>query len=139
MALAVPMQADYFILEYNVLPGVPKSGYTPRIGHLVRRETAQDNEWDVATTDEVFSGIVVAVNANSTVISVAELVPGTTIVLPTTGVVALGNKVEANATPLTAVGTMGISRGQVVVDNTNGVGVVIDLNPAGTDTATVRF
>jgi hypothetical protein len=135
----MPKESDYFILEWNVVPGVPKSSYTPVVGHLVRRETAQDSEWDLSVANEVPAGIVVAVNANSTKISVAEFVAGVTIVLPTTGVVALGDKIETNATALATVGSMTIQRGQVVVDNTNGVGTVVDLNPAGTATATVRF
>jgi hypothetical protein len=145
MALSIPKEADYFILPNNVIPGVPKAAYLahatnfPQIGHLVRRETAQDSEWDLATTDENFSGMIVAVNANRSVLSIAELLPGTTIILPTTGAVALGDKVEANATPLAAVGSMGISRGQVVVDNVNGVGAVVDLLSGGAATATVRF
>lgn len=139
MALAIPRQADYYILPDNVVPGVPKSGYTPVVGHLVRRETAQDTEWDVSVANEVPSGFVVAVNANSTKISVAELRDGVTLVLPTTGAVALGDKVETTATALADVGTTTLQRGQVVVDNTNGVGTVVDLNPAGSATATVRF
>lgn len=139
MAISMPKEADYFILPYNVVPGVPKSSYTPVIGHLVKREAAQDSEWDLSTTDETFSGIVVAVNANSTKISVAEFVAGTTIVLPTTGTVALGDKVEATSTALAAVGSMGIQRTVVQTDNTNGVGLVVDLLPGGAATATVRF
>lgn len=139
MAISMPMQADYYILEYNMVPGVPKSGYTPVKGHLVRRETAQDNEWDLCTTDEVPAGIVEAVNTNSTKITVAEFVAGTTVVLPTTGAVALGDKIEATNTALAAVGTTGLQRTVVQTDNTNGVGTVIDLNPAGSATATVRF
>lgn len=139
MAISMPKEADYFILEYNVTPGVPKSGYTPVKGHLVRRETAQDNEWDLCTTDEAFSGIVVAVNANSTVISVAEFVPGTSVVLPTTGAIALGDKVWADGgAALADVGTTGIQRTRVEASAT-GVGLVVDLNPAGSATATVRF
>lgn len=139
MALTVPKEGDYFILADNVVPGVPKSGYTPRIGHLVKRETAADNEWDLSTTDEVFAGIIVAVNANNTKISVAELRAGTSIILPTTGVVALGNKVWADGgAALADVGTMGIQRTRVEVDS-SGVGTVVDLNPAGSATATVRF
>lgn len=130
---------DYFILDTNVVPGVPKAAYTPRIGHLVRRETAQDNEWDLATTDEVFAGIIVAVNSNNTVISVAELIPGTTIILPFAAPPALGDKVEAGATALVDVGTMGIQRTLCVVDNLNGVGAVIDVSPVGANTGTVRF
>ena len=139
MALTIPKEADYFILADNVVPGVPKSGYTPRVGHLVKRETAADNEWDLSTTDEVFAGIVVAVNANNTKMSIAELRAGTSIVLPTTGTVALGDAVWADGgAALATVGSWTIQRTRVEVSVT-GIGSVVDLNPAGTDTATVRF
>jgi hypothetical protein len=146
MSLTVPRHADYYILDYNMVSGVPKAAYTPLKGDLVQRETAQANEWDVCAATENPAGIVEIVGPSAgsgaiqgvVTITVAELLPGTTLVLPTTGAIALGNKVRASAGGRVAVGTSGLTRTEVEAD-VGGVGAVVELTPAGANTATVRF
>lgn len=136
MAITVASTGDHYILGHNMVAGVPKAAYaaTAAKGHLVRRETAADNEWDLCAATENPAGIVESVNSQTGILTIAEFGDGVTLILPTTGVIALGNKVRATAT---ALGTT-VARGVVEAD-AGGVGVVIDLLPAGADTATVRF
>jgi hypothetical protein len=146
MALSSATSGDYLNLGYNILPCVPKSGYTPVKGNLVRRETAANNEVDVIAVDEPPFGIVMTVGPAATggtpaVCGVAQFVPGVTVILPNANGLqpALGDKVEADAGGMVAVGSTGLTRTRVRTDNTNGVGTVIALNSGGTDTVTVAF
>lgn len=147
MAFTISLRTvgDYFILDANVVPGVPKSGWTPAEGELVHRETAQDNEFDVCADGQVPEGIVVTTNGATGTVGVAEFVEGTTIVLPTDTELALGNDIKVSAGGLKVVGTAGFSRSQVKSGGGTGGGVVIDVAPFGVSgtgtesTATVRF
>lgn len=147
MAFNVTTLGDYFNLGWNVKPKVPKSGYTPAVGHLVIQDTSIANGVDLIAADENPYGIVISVDswsaaAPTSPISVAELLPGTEIMLPTTGTVNKGDKIEGNGTALAQMGT-GQSRTPVRADNANGVGQVIGSgageSPAGANTCVVRF
>jgi hypothetical protein len=133
---------DDFILNHNCQTKVPKSGYTPVAGHLVIIDTSIANGVDVCAVNENPYGIITWVAPDATYCTVAEFLGGTTIVLPFSGSVALGDKVECDGAALAATGTSGPSRGVVRTDNSNGVGVVIatgSSSPAGTGTCVVRF
>jgi hypothetical protein len=136
MALTTPFAGDYWNLGWNTTAGRPKSGYTPAVGHLVVRENAAANEWDLIAANEPPTGYVFSINSSNGVISVAMLVPGTKLILPTTGTVALGDKVEYGGT---ALSTGPVARTVVQEDNTNGGGRITALTPAGADTAEVTF
>lgn len=140
MALTIAKQGDYFLLEDNVLPGVPKAGYTPVIGNLVITDATLDNCYDLAANTEEPDGIVVTLNANATVMGVALLVPGTTIILPNANGAqpAKGDFISADAGGMVAVGTMGINRTRIATKVGGTKLVVIALNPAGADTVTAR-
>ena len=145
MALNLRTVGDYFLLEWNEVPGKPKSGWTPAEGELVVRDTTQDNGFDLAADGESPVGIVITTNGTTGTIGVAEFTPGTTIILPTDTALTLGNDIKASAGGLKVVGTAGFSRTQVKSGGGTGVGVVIDLAPFGVSgtgtesTATVRF
>lgn len=133
---------DDFIREDNIHPRVPKSGYTGAAGDLVTVGDALDslaNSVDRCAANERIYGIVMSINGDATVLSVAELKDGCRIVLPYVAAPTLGDSVEAvgsrHATVLT-------SRDQVQTDNVNGVGRVIGVDstsPGGTGTCLVEF
>lgn len=136
---------DYFLLDYNEVPGRPKSGWTPQEGELVHRENAANNEFDVCAVDQTAEGIVISTNGATGTIGVALFVPGTTIVLPFDTAPTRGDNVIVSAGGMKVVGTANFSRTQVKTDNTNGTGTVIALAPFGVSgsgtetTATVQF
>jgi hypothetical protein len=145
MALNLRQVGDYFLLDSNVVPGRPKSGWTPVEGELVHREAAADNEFDVCATDQDPTGIVVTTNGATGTIGVAEFVPGCTIVLPFDTAPTLGDDITVSGGGLKDVGTAGFQRTQVKSGGGTNVGTVIDLAPFGVTgvgtetTATVRF
>lgn len=136
MALVTTKAADHYILRNNVVPGTPKAGYTPARGHLVQRENAQNDEWDLSGAGETFAGIVESVNSGNGTISVAQLVMGTSLILQhdQVGGPALGDKVMATATALgTTIGRT------VVTTNAGGIGRITALTPRGAGTIEVTF
>lgn len=138
-SLALRSTGDYFILDANCIPGKPKSGWTPALGELVKRETAQDNEWDVCADTENPQGIVISTNGATGMVGIAEFVDGTQIILPTAGTVALNDDIRVDDGGLTTVGTANFQRTRVEAGAGGGVGTVIALDPFGADTATVAF
>ena len=145
MAFTTFVGGDYYNLGWNMKAKVPKSGYTPAVGHLVILDSSIANGVDIITTNENPYGLVVSIDSWSSTnttspITVAELVPGTEIVLPTTGSIAKGDKIEYGGT---ALSTGVVPRTVVQTDNSNGVGVVVAAgageSPAGANTAVVRF
>jgi hypothetical protein len=146
MALSAATFGDYLNLGTNVVPMVPKSGYTPVKGNLVRREGAQSNEVDVCAVDEAPIGIVMTVGPSGAGITpgicgVALFVQGVHVILPNaTGLQPVfDDKIEADAGGMVAVGSTGLTRTRIRTDNTNGVGRVVAINPGGPDTVGVAF
>jgi hypothetical protein len=141
MALTLFAIGDDFFRDENGKTRVPKSGYTPVVGHAVVLDTSVANGADLAAANENPYGIVTWIAPDATYFTVHEFVPGTSCVFPINGAVALGDKIEATGSTA-AVGTSGPVRSEIRTDNTNGIGIVIGTgssSPAGTGTAVVRF
>lgn len=145
MAFSTFNVGDAYNLGWNMKAKKVKSGYTPVPGHLVLLDASIANAVDIIAANENPYGIIDSIGnwtATNTgaLITVAEFVPGTEIVLPTTGTIAKGDKIEYGGTPLSGGA---VPRTVVQADNSNGVGVVIAAgageSPAGADTAVVRF
>jgi hypothetical protein len=120
----------------NVLPGVPKAAYTPAKGHLVHKEFAQANEWDLCANGEVPEGLIESTNSGNGTISVIDLRGGATLILEHDGSCVLGQSVQATAT---ALGTV-IARTTVKTAAPGaGLPIVTALNPRGTNTVEVYF
>jgi hypothetical protein len=136
MSLVSSRAADHYILRWNVVAGVPKAGYTPAKGHLLQRENAQNDEWDLCANGEFPAGMVESVNSGNGTISVVLLVPGVTLILQhdQAGGPALGDKIGATGTALgTTIGRT------VVTTNAGGVGRITALTPRGAGTIEVTF
>lgn len=139
MAYVLPYQDDKFNTDHVVLKQA-KSGYTPVVGDLVIFDATVAHGVDLIAADEVTVGLIISLNnmTDGTKLSVQELTPGSYIVLPYTGTVAKGDKVEfSSATHGTT-----IDRTQVKTDNTNGGGYVTAIDAdtaAGTGHCIVRF
>jgi hypothetical protein len=140
MALASTRAQDYYILRdgSNVVPGVPKSSWTPAKGHLCFRTNNQSDEWDLAVAGSNPAGIVENVNNNNGTITVAMLNAGSGLALilqhDQSGGPALGDKVQTTATALGS--TIGRT---VVTTNAGGVGRITALTPRGANTVEVTF
>jgi hypothetical protein len=140
MAFTTVRAGDRYILpdDGNIKPKKPKAGWTALVGDLVIQDTSVASGVDEITTAENPYGIVESVNNDNGTLSVAEFYPGAEIELPTTGAVALGDKIEfGSATHGTT-----LDRTTVQADNTNGTGIVIAVDadtPHGTGHAVVRF
>lgn len=139
MAFVMPYQDDKFNTDHVVLKQA-KSGYTAVVGDLVISDATVAHGVDLIAADEATYGLVISLNnrTDGTMLSVQELTPGSYIVLPYTGSLAKGDKVEfSSATHGTT-----IDRTQVKVDNSNGNGYVTAVDAdtaAGTGHAIVRF
>lgn len=138
MALLTTRAQDTYIMRdgWNVVPGVPKAAYTPVKGHLVFRTNNVNDEWDLAVAGSNPGGIVESVNNSNGTISVAEFLPGVSIILQhdQVGGPALGDKVQTTATALgTTIGRT------VVTTNAGGVGRITALTPRGAGTVEVTF
>jgi len=121
MAIPILTAGDNFMHGNNILPGIPKSGYTAVLGHLVIRDTSLANGWDRCAANENPEGIVVSINSSNGTLSIAEFRIGeSTIRLEYIGTApALGQTMEAGSTP--GLGTVTITDRDVVeLDNTNG-------------------
>jgi hypothetical protein len=138
MAFTTLVAGDRYLLGWNVVPKVPKSGYTAAVGDLVIIDSSIANGVDVIAANENPYAIVESINNSNGVLSVAEFVSGTYIELPYTGSVALGDKIEfGSATHGTT-----LDRTTIQTDNSNGVGTVVAVDasaPHGTGHAVVRF
>lgn len=98
-----------------------KTAWTdPEIGNLVILDTTGDWFVDECAVDENPTGRVIAVNPAKDVVTIELFCAGMVAVLPYTGTVARGDKIESNGTLKS-----GTTEGVVKTDNTNGVGVVI--------------
>lgn len=98
----------------------PKSGWSdPEVGNLVVWDTSTNMAVDECAVDENPIGRIIAVNPAKTVLTVELFTGGMVAVAPYTGVVALGDSVEADGT------TDANAQGKVRADNANGTGRVI--------------
>lgn len=98
----------------------PKSGWAdPALGNLVTWDTGGDMHVDECAADEPPIGQVIAMNPAGTVLTVELFTGGMVAVLPYSGTVARGDKVEADGT------TDSSGTGKVRTDNTNGTGRVV--------------
>lgn len=141
MALTTFAIGDDFVRDENGKTKFPKAGYTPAIGDLAVIDTSIADGFDLAAADEVPSLYVDWVASDSTYATTRDLVPGTTMILPISGAVALGDKIECTGSKA-ATGTGGPSRSVIRADNINGGHLVIGTgasSPAGTGTCVVRF
>ena len=146
MALNLRTLGDYLDYEQGIVPGIPKTGWTPAEGQLVVRDSGGPNWFDLGANSEVPVGMVMTVNGTTGVIAVALFKSGTQLVLPFDTAPTLGQSIQTTAAGLIVVGTQGFSRSQVKgVAAGSGAGVVIGLatfgvSGAGTETtATVEF
>ena len=144
MALATATAGDYLNLGYNIIPCVPKSGYTPVKGNLVQREAAQNNEVDVCADTQNPFGMVITVGPGTTpaICGVVQFVPGVHVILPTAAAgtpaaLTRGDKIRVDDGGMTAVGTTGMTRTRVEAD-ASGVGTVISIDSTNF-TAVVAF
>lgn len=142
--LSLRTVGDYGILEANVVPIVPKSGWEPAIGQLAVFDSSA-NVWDLAAADEPPGGLVQTINGTTGTAGMILLVPGTQLVLPFDTAPTAGQQIQATAAGLKVVGTANFSRSQVKGVASGGVGTIIDLatfgvSGSGTETtATVLF
>lgn len=121
MSIAVLTAGDNFMHGPNIVRGIPKSGYTAALGHLVIRDTSIANGWDRTAANENPEGIVVSINSSNGTLSIAEFRIGeSTIKLEYIGSnPAIGQTMEGGSTP--GFGTVSITDRDVVeLDNTNG-------------------
>lgn len=122
----------------NIFPRAPKAGYTPATGDLVLVDTSIANGVDLIAANENPAGIVE--RFFNGVASVHFFRPGDEIILPYSGALVKGDKVEGDGGAATH-GTL-VDRSPVRVDNTTGVGVVVAVDaetPHGVGHASVRF
>ena len=136
--MAFPLGGDRFMFGFNQVFRAAHSGYTPVVGDLVQVETGGPFEVDVIVANENPYGIVISTNQGSGFPTVAELVAGAQLVLPYTGTVNLGDKIEGSGGGSDTT----LNRTIVRTDNSSGVGTVIALDgdtPYGTGYCTVRF
>lgn len=98
----------------------PKAGWAdPAIGNLVSWDAAANMNVDECAADENPAGQIIAMNPAGTVLTVELFTGGMVAVLPYSGVVALGDMVEADGT------TGANAQGKVRADNVNGAGRVV--------------
>jgi hypothetical protein len=98
----------------------PAAGMTdPVAGDLVIWDTSGNLYVDRCAADENPIGQIIAANPAKTVLTVELFTGGMVAVLPYSGAVSLGNKVEADGTSDSA------GQGKVRADNTNGTGRVV--------------
>ena len=102
------------------LAAVPVAAWTdPAIGNLVCWDTTANMNVDECAADENPIGRVIAVNPAKTVVTVELFVGGMVAVLPYTGSVALGDKLEAQGS------VNSLEEGKVRTVAFNGAGRVI--------------
>lgn len=102
------------------LAAVPKSAWTdPAVGNLVIWDTGGNLNVDECAADELPIGQVIAKNPAGTVLTIELFTGGMVAVLPYSGTVARGDKVEADGT----ADSNGV--GKVRTDNTNGAGKIV--------------
>jgi hypothetical protein len=98
----------------------PLSTWTdPEVGNLVVWDTTANMNVDECAVNENPIGQVIAVNPAKTVLTVELFTGGMVAVLPYSGLVARGDKVEADGTADSN------GQGRVRTDNTNGSGRII--------------
>ncbi|MBI3911040.1 MAG: hypothetical protein HY320_08925 [Armatimonadetes bacterium] len=101
----------------------PKTAWTdPAVGNLVIWDTTGNHFVDECVADENPIGQVIAVNPSKTILTVELFTGGMVTVLPYSGTVARGDKVEADGT------VDGNGAGKVRADNVNGTGRVIAVD-----------
>jgi len=134
VALTSTRSTDYTNLGDNCVAGVPKSGYTPAKGHLVRREDAQNDEWDLCANSELPGGLVESVNSGNGTISVLLLIGGVSIILEHDGTADKGEGIQATDTAV-ATNALGVTIPRTVVKGVaiaSGVGRVVSTTVGGT-------
>lgn len=136
MALTTSRSQDYTQLGYNIIPGVPKAGYTPVVGHLLKRDASLPDCWDLSVDGNTPTGLCESINNLNGTISVVLLIPGTSIILERSGAVTLGHSVQTTANP--ALGTV-VAR-SLVKDAAagSGLGVITAIDPRGANTVEVN-
>ncbi len=98
----------------------PQAGWAdPAVGNLVTWDVSGNTQVDECAADENPIGQVIAANPARTVLTVELFTGGMVAVLPYSGVLALGDRVEADGAA-TAAG-----EGRVRRDNVNGAGRVV--------------
>ncbi len=98
----------------------PKSAWTdPAIGNLVIWDTGGNMAVDECAADENPIGQVIAVSPGGDVLTIEQFAGGMVAVLPYSGTVARGDKIEADGTANAS------GEGKVRTDNTNGTGRII--------------
>lgn len=102
------------------LAAVPKSGWSdPAVGNLVVWDAGGNLHVDEAAADELPIGQVIAISPSGTVLTIELFTGGMVAVLPYSGVIARGDRVEADGT------TDSSGVGKVRTDNSNGAGRVV--------------
>lgn len=141
MAWSMPVQGDKFN-EYHMVRKQAKAAYAASalVGDLVIADSSLPNCVDLIAADEAIYGIVMSLNqkTDGSNLSVQELTPGSYVILPYTGTVAIGDKVEFSSATQDTV----LLRTKVKTDNTNGSGYVTAIDAdtsAGTGYCCVRF
>lgn len=118
----------------NVKAMIPVAGYTtPLVGDLVIYDVTENNAVDRCAADEMPIGEVLSTNNDNGILSVAEYKSSTRVILPYTGTLAVGEKIEA-AGSRAAGGT----KDQVRV-NASGVGTVVAIDVPAAGFAVVEF
>lgn len=105
------------------LAATPVAAWTdPAVGNLVTWDATANMNVDECAVNENAVGQVIAVNPARTVVTVELFTGGMVAVLPYTGTVARGDKVEADGT------TDASGQGKVRTDNTNGSGRIVAVD-----------
>jgi hypothetical protein len=133
------LAGDRYNRGWNMVPKVPKSGYTPAVGDLVVVDTSLANGVDLIASTEAPYGIVEVVGADG-VLTVAELVPGTYTELPTASDPSLGNHVKFSSN--TRPASTSVQRTVVVGHASDGGGTVVAIGtdcPHGAGHCVVRW
>jgi hypothetical protein len=121
----------------NVKAMIPVAGYTaPEVGDLVIYDTSENNAVDAAANNENPVGEILSVNRDNGILSVALYKSGTRVILPYSGVVAVGNKIESTGTREIA----SVDQGKTVVAaDGGGVGTVVAVDVPAAARCVVEF
>lgn len=130
---------DNYMWPWSTVAKVADNTYTsPAVGDLVALSTAAGNAVSGPADEVLPYGIVESINQGNGILTVVELLPGSTIVLPYSGSVSLGDAIECTGS---TQGTL-LARTIVGTENVGGVGKIIAIDadtPYGTGYCVVRF
>lgn len=121
----------------NIKAMVPVAGYTaPEVGDLVIYDTSENNAVDEAADTENPIGEVYSTNRDNGILSIALYKSGTRVVLPYSGVVAVGNKIRSTGTREIA----SVDQGKTVVEaDAGGVGAIVAVDVPEVNRIVVEF